>query len=165
MRCIPMRSQMKLSLPVKIAAAAGLVLALAAGTFDVTHRKTAAGPVAVAAPATAQTHAAPQIDPNLPAPLRAALVDNAVVVAVLDAPGIGDDDDAVAQARQGADAAHVGFALLNVRDEATAEALAQTAPNATDPAVLVVRRPGTIAFELDGFADSQSVAQAASDAR
>jgi hypothetical protein len=136
---------MRVSLPVKIAA---LVLALGAVT-----------PVAAPAQVT------PKIDSSLPAPLRAALAHSAVVVAVLDAPGMPGDGGAVTQARQGAHVAHAGFALLNVRDEAIAAALARKAPNATDPAVLVVRRPGTIAFELDGFADSQSVAQAAIDAR
>jgi hypothetical protein len=163
---------MKLSLPVRIAALAGLVLALGVGTLGtlvLAHRKTAAGPVAVSAHAAKraapQAHTAPKIDSSLPAPLRAALAHSAVVVAVLDAPGMPGDGGAVTQARQGAHAAHAGFALLNVRDEANAAALFQKAPNATDPAVLVVRRPGTIAFELDGFADSQSVAQAAIDAR
>ncbi len=107
----------------------------------------------------------PKVDASLPAPLRAALARSAVVVAVLDAPGIRGDAGAVTEARRGARAARAGFAVLNVRDEAIASALAATAPAATDPAVLVVRRPGTIAVELDGYADSETVAQAAVNAR
>jgi hypothetical protein len=166
-----------LSVPTKIFAFAGLVLAVgvaALGTLVLGHRKTAAGLVPVVIhpvkPASRSVHASaarprPSIDAGLPAPLRAALAHSAIVVAVLDAPGIAGDSSAVREARQGAHAAHAGFALLNVRNEANAASLATKAPNATDPAVLVVRRPGTIAFELDGYADSQSVAQAAVDAR
>lgn len=163
---------MTLSTPVKIVALAGLALALAIGglsTFVPARRSTSRSlPVTLhrVKPETRARHGARlRLDADLPAPMRAALEHSAVVVAVLDAPGIAGDAGAVTEARRGAKAAHVGFAVLNVRDEAIAAALAEQAPNATDPAVLVVRRPGTIAVELDGFADSETVAQAAVDAR
>lgn len=109
--------------------------------------------------------AAPKLhlDPTLPAPLRQALAHSRVVVAVLyatDAPG---DSEAVSEARKGAQAAHVGFVMLNVRNEAVARAVARQVAGASDPAVLVVRRPGTVALELDGFVDAAVVAQAAAD--
>jgi hypothetical protein len=163
-----------LSRQTKIIALAGLALLLGIaglGSFVLARQKVAAQPVVVthhdAKPVQeARTHGSrPRIDAALPATLRAALARSATVVAVLDAPGIAGDAGAVKAARTGAKAAHVGFAVLNVRNEATAAALAQQAPGATDPAVLVVRRPGTIAVELDGYADSETVAQAAVDAR
>ena len=163
---------MSLSRPTKIVALAGLALVLAIGglsTFLLARRSTSRSlPVAlhrVKPESRARRTSLPRLDANLPAPMRAALERSAVVVAVLDAPGIAGDAGAVAEARSGAKAAHVGFAVLNVRDEAVAAALAEQAPNATDPAVLVVRRPGTVAVELDGFADSETVAQAAVDVR
>ena len=106
-----------------------------------------------------------KLDPTLPAPLRQALAHSRVVVAVLYAPDVPGDSDAVAEARKGAKAAHVGFAVLNVRNETIARAVAVQVQGATDPAVLVVRRPGTVALKIDGFVDAAAVAQAAADTR
>ena len=105
------------------------------------------------------------IDPTLPAPLRHALAHSRIVVAVLYAPDVPGDDEAVSEARKGARAAHVGFTTLNVRKEPIARALARQVDGASDPAVLVVRRPGTVALKLDGFVDAAVVAQAAANAR
>jgi hypothetical protein len=126
------------------------------------HRATPAQAVHHAKkPAVAKLH----IDPTLPAPLRQALSHSRVVVAVLYAPNVPGDDEAVSEARKGARAAHVGFTMLNVRNEAIARALASQVDGASDPAVLVVRRPGTVALKLDGFVDADVVAQAAANAR
>jgi hypothetical protein len=103
------------------------------------------------------------LDPTLPAPLRQALSHSRVVVAVLYAPDVPGDSDAVAEARKGAEAAHVGFTVLNVRNEAIARAVARQVQGASDPAVLVVRRPGTVALKIDGFVDAAAVAQAAAN--
>jgi hypothetical protein len=118
-----------------------------------------------AKPAGTKKHSArppaPKLDPGLPDPLRRALLHSNVVVAVLyaaDAPG---DRDALGAARAGARTAHVGFAVLDVRNEAVAEAVATLALGTTDPSVLVFRRPGTIAVKLDGFSEADVVAQAA----
>jgi hypothetical protein len=46
-----------------------------------------------------------------------------------------------------------------------ASALAAWAPQAVDPTVLIVKRPGSVAVELDGYADKDMVTQAALDAR
>jgi hypothetical protein len=107
----------------------------------------------------------PRVDQSLPQVLRTALARRAVVVAVLAAPDAIDDRDAVDAAREGARAAHAGFAVLNVRKEAVAKALATKVPGTSDPSVLVVTRPGKIAVQLSGYADAESVAQAAVDAR
>jgi hypothetical protein len=109
--------------------------------------------------------AAPKLnlDPTLPAPLREALSHSRVVVAVLYAPDVPGDSEAVAEARKGAKAAHVGFTVLNVRNEAVARAVARQIQGASDPAVLVVRRPGTVALKIDGFVDAAAVAQAAAN--
>jgi len=171
------------------AAGLGLVLLLAALKFLVLSHHTQAQappvPVLVHHPAVVHHRPAPtqktavqtakrvrhanpaapklHLDPALPAPLRRALSQSRVVVAVLyasDAPG---DAEAVSEARKGAHAAHVGFAMLNVRDETIARGIAQQVAGATDPTVLVVRRPGTVALKLDGFVDAAVVAQAAAN--
>jgi hypothetical protein len=109
--------------------------------------------------------AAPKLnlDPTLPAPLRKALSQSRVVVAVLYAADVPGDSEAVSEARKGAKAAHVGFTILNVRNEAIARAVARQVQGASDPAVLVVRRPGTVALKIDGFVDAAAVAQAAAN--
>ena len=106
-----------------------------------------------------------KLDPTLPAPLRKALSRSRVVVAVLYAPDVPGDSEAVSEARKGAQAAHVGFTVLNVRNEAIARAVARQVQGVTDPAVLVIRRPGTVALKIDGFVDAAAVAQAAANAR
>jgi hypothetical protein len=180
---------LELSTPVKIVALAGLVLVLAAGGFAsysmIAKKSRASDIVPSATPGKtahhsgvvqftqthtrpARTHTAPArvvIDGNLPAPLHHALRANREVVAVLTAPGVPGDAGAVQEARAGAAAAHVGFTVLNVTQETLATTLAAWAPNAGDGSVLVVERPGTIAVELDGYADRQMVAQAALEPR
>jgi hypothetical protein len=109
--------------------------------------------------------AVPSPAATLPAPLRRALASHGVVVAVLYAPGVPGDAAAVQAARQGAQDAHVGFAALNVRDEAIARTMALKLPGSSDPSVLVLTRPGKIVTLLAGPEDRAVVAQAARDAR
>ena len=129
-------------------------------------RRAAATRVATAhRPERAPTRAAhapklPAVDPTLPAPVRLALRHHEVVVAVLYAPGVPGDADALSSARAAANAAHAGFAALNVHDEAIAEAIATKLPGTSDPSVFVVRRPGQIRFLVDGYLDAPAIAQA-----
>jgi len=105
------------------------------------------------------------IDSSLPAPLRTALRKHRVVVAVLYAPGSPEDALTILSGLAGAAKAHAGFAALNVRDEAVAEAMASKLPGSSDPSVLVVSRPGDIKFLISGFIDGDAVAQAVRAAR
>jgi hypothetical protein len=178
----------QLSTPMKVVALLGLVLLLLAGggatytmalqkhqeaeTVAITpnHSPSAQGTVKFAThPPVTKPHVAPKpvvvIDQNLPGPLRHALHQSKLVVAVIWAPGVAGDGDAVQAARQGAKAAHVGFTALNVNQDPVAAALAAWVPHASDPTVLVVGRPGQIVTELDGWVDKDMVAQAALDAR
>lgn len=179
---------LELSLPMKVTALFGLVLVLLAGagaTYTMALQKKQQSETVALTPAHQQSTrgtvrfatkpqtlvkpaVAPKpvvIDQNLPSPLRSALQHSKLVVAVLFAPGVAGDGDAVQAAREGAAAAHAGFTTLNVTQEPVAAALAAWAPHATDPAVLVVGRPGQIVRELDGWVDQDMVAQAALDAR
>jgi hypothetical protein len=103
----------------------------------------------------------PKVDPGLPAALRRALAKHPVVVAVLFSPGVPGDSDAVAAARQGASSAHAGFAALDVGKESYARAAALKLASTSAPAVVVVRRPGTVSTVLSGYVDPQLVAQLA----
>ena len=170
----------ELSTPIKVVALAGLLVALLAGAFATMTmlRGQQHGASNVQAPSARSSaplkfSQTPKkatvrpivIDPNLPAPLRHSLRSSREVVAVVVSPAVPGDSDAVQQARAGARAAHVGFAVLDVTRAPIASALAMWAPQAVDPTVLVVKRPGTVAVELDGYADQDMVAQAALDAR
>jgi hypothetical protein len=174
----------ELSTPVKIAALVGLMLVLLAGAGAAytmalqkhqqavtvvpstpTGTKPGHHPAIVKFAAKTPKPAPVVIDRNLPAPLRGALRYSKVVVAVVWSPGVAGDADVVQAARLGAATAGTGFVALNVAQEPVAAALAAWAPQAADPAVLVVKRPGTLVVELDGWADQNMVAQAALDAR
>ena len=116
--------------------------------------------------ATATPHrAAPKLDATLPAALRRELALHQVVVAVLYAPDMPGESSAVAVARSAAKATHAGFAALDVRNESIAQTMALKAKDALDPSVLVVTRPGTIAFILSPYAGADALAQAVVSAR
>ena len=168
---------MTLSMPVKIVGLAGALCAL--GLVGVVLLLAGKGHSTTPAQAQQQSHrpvvrshaaphpvrAAPTLSPGLPAPLRRALLRSHVAVAVLFAPGIAADTDVVAAAREGAHATGVGFAALDVASPAVANALHGWLPAASDPAVLVVKRPGQVVAELDGWSDSTMVAEAVANTR
>ena len=74
------------------------------------------------------------------------------------------DRISLAEASAGAAASDVGFVPLNVLVQAQAGPLTRTLGVLPDPAVLVYRRPGDIVARFDGFADRDTVAQAAANA-
>jgi len=163
---------MTLSLPVKVVALAGLCCTLGlAGLLVLTaaRHRTASPSIAVVAQPAAPPHSAPKPEVHLvaglPAPLHRALEQSRTVVAVLYAPHVRRDVEVLAAGLQGSHDAHVGFAALDVSRRSVALSLAAWQPQAADPAVLVVRRPGVVVTELDGWSDRAMVAQAATDAR
>ena len=140
--------------------------------------KAAAKPVAKAKPAAKKaapakapvpaekTGPAPTVDENgLPASVSAALRRSDVVVVALVAPGGAVDDLSLQEARAGAREAGVGFVAVNVLDKTQGIAIARLLGVTESPATLVYRSPAALAFRFDGFADLDTVAQAATDAR
>lgn len=101
---------------------------------------------------------------GLPRSVDAALKQHEVVVVSLYAPGARVDRVATAEAKAGASLGGVGFVALNVLDEAEARPLLEKLGVLEDPSVLVFRRGGDLAVKLAGFADRQTVAQAAANA-
>ena len=74
------------------------------------------------------------------------------------------DGIAFAEARAGARIAGVGFVGLNVLSQAEVGTLTQMLGVLPDPGLLVYTRPGMLAAKISGFADKETVAQAAQNA-
>jgi thiol:disulfide interchange protein len=101
---------------------------------------------------------------GLPSALDAALSRSRVVVVSLYAPRVELDDTARLEAQAGAAAAGAGFVAVNVLDEAQARPLTKQLGVLDDPSVLVFRRPDELVIRLTGFADKETVEQAARNA-
>jgi len=116
--------------------------------------------------------ARPAVIDGMPASLAHALALHDVVVVSLYAPRSAVDALATDEAKHGAALAGVGFVAFNVSDEKIVSPLtslltgAQTAADRVldGPAVLVFLRPGTLFVRFNGFADRDTVAQAAANA-
>lgn len=125
--------------------------------------KPAAKPKPVAVPA-----AKPAVDQakekGLPNVLSAALAKNRVVVVGLYDPDSAVDRMSVEEARAGARAAGVGFVAIDVSAEAQSRPLVELLGALENPAILVYRKPNTLFARIAGFADSETVAQAAANA-
>ena len=116
--------------------------------------------------------AGPAVIDGMPAALAHALASHAVVVVSLYAPRSSVDALATDEAKHGAALAGAGFVAFNVADEKVVSPLtslltgAQTAADRVldGPAVLVFLRPRTLFVRFNGFADRDTVAQAAANA-
>lgn len=104
------------------------------------------------------------LNKGLPSSIMSAFSGRKVVVVALYAPDVPLDEMSVAEARAGAGAAGVGFVALNVHQESQARPLTKLLGVLEDPGVLVFRRPGDVFLRLSGYADQQTVAQAARNA-
>jgi hypothetical protein len=130
--------------------------------------KPAAKPLAVVPPvqpAPRAKPAAPRDESDLPKVLSTALAGHRVVVVGLYDPDSPVDEMALAEARAGAQAAGAGFVALNVFAEAQSRPLLELLGTLESPGVLVYRRPEVLFARIGGFADSETVAQAAANAR
>jgi hypothetical protein len=122
--------------------------------------------------ATAHKTAKPKFRGNpvyadLPPPLQWQLAHNKVVVVSFYNPQSDVDAISVAEAHAGAVDAHAGYLLVNVLDDKVAGILTALLPSGgllPEPGTLIYRAPGTIAVRVDGFADRDSIAQAATNA-
>jgi hypothetical protein len=132
----------------------------------------AAKPKATITPVATPVQKAPQQAPavqaalaaGLPAPIANALGKHPIVVVSLFNPYSEVDGIAFAEARAGAKLAGVGFVPLNVLSQSQAGKLTETLGLLPDPGVFVYTRPGTLVARISGFADKETVAQAAQNA-
>jgi len=106
----------------------------------------------------------PEPKTGFPVAVDTALAGHELVVVSLVVPGARVDELAAAEARAGAKLAGVGFLALNVLNEGVARALLTKLGTLEDPSLLVVRRGGEVAVQLNGFVDRDTVAQAAANA-
>ena len=109
-------------------------------------------PVHTATPATGLPH-------RVAAPLDA----GRVVVVALVAPDVKLDDAALSEAKDGARRAHAAFVSIDVNTKQV-DALNARFGAFHDPAVLVLKPPADLVVRIDGFADRDTVAQAATNA-
>jgi hypothetical protein len=121
--------------------------------------------------AAAKPHVPAVID-GMPSALALALRDHRVVVVSLFTPGSSVDTMSTDEARHGAAEAQAGFVALSVADEKVVSPLSSLLTGAATPAdrvldgpaVLVFQRPNTLFVRFNGFADRDTVAQAAANA-
>ena len=100
---------------------------------------------------------------QLPAAIRQALAANQVVVVGLFDPNAKIDDTAMREAEAGAQLTGTTFVSVDVTQDAI-ESLNTRYGVIQDPAVIVLRPPGDLVVRIDGFADRDTVAQAAANA-
>jgi hypothetical protein len=101
---------------------------------------------------------------GLPLPIAKGLGQHPVVVVSLYNPYSQVDGISFAEARAGAQLAGVGFVPLNVLSQAQAGKLTEQLGLLPNPGLLVYVRPSTLAARISGFADKETVAQAAYNA-
>lgn len=180
-----------MSLPVRIVALVGLLVAVAGGgmlALRARHASTAtpsrpatvarstpaattpsatrpSAPVTPATPATPVRHPALQLDPSLPPQVREALEHSRRAVVLVYSPASATDRALLQQVRAGAHDARVPFVALDVSHNSIAAAVFGWTSSAVEPETLVVSRPGKIAFQLEGTTDRQAIAQAAVSSR
>jgi hypothetical protein len=156
-----------------VAAGAGLmVLARAHKSNDASPKNVATTPksghvlskrAAAPPPAPARPKPAAAASDQLPVAIRQALAANHVVVVALYEPKAKIDGTALREAKAGAQLAGSSFVPVNVQGSGVASLNARYGV-IQDPAVLVLRPPGTLVVRIDGFADRDTVAQAAMNA-
>ena len=100
---------------------------------------------------------------QLPGAIRRALAADRVVVVALYDPKAKIDGTAMREAEAGAQKAGSSFVAIDVRKNGV-ESLHARYGVLQDPAVLVLRPPGSLVVRIDGFADRETVAQAALNA-
>ena len=101
---------------------------------------------------------------GLPLSIARALGQHSVVVVSLYNPYSQVDGISFAEARAGARLAGVGFVPLNVLSQGQAGKLTEQLGLLPNPGLLVYARPSTLAARISGFADKETVAQAAYNA-
>jgi hypothetical protein len=104
------------------------------------------------------------LNAGLPAPIAYAFGQHEIVVVSLYNPYSEVDGIAFAEARAGAQLAHVGFVPLNVLSQAQVGKLTEQLGILPNPGLLVYARPATLLVRINGFADKETVAQAAHNA-
>jgi hypothetical protein len=123
-------------------------------------RPTPSKPRAKAKPAAPKV----KLKAGLPPALARALTARSVAVVSLVTPNATVDEMASKEAEAGARAAGASFVAVDVSNERRARPFALQLGVLETPTVLVYKRPGDLYVQLGGFADLDTVAQAADNA-
>ena len=103
-------------------------------------------------------------DSGVPARIATALRRDEVVVVSVVSPEAALDEMSLQEARAGAKRSGAGFVAISMLEQPDAKALAGRLDVRHTPAVLVFARPDRLFVQIDGFADRETVAQAAANA-
>jgi hypothetical protein len=129
-----------------------------------TDTKKVAKPKPVARPTVDLKAIAAARAAGLPEPLAQAFGRHRTVVVSLYDPYSQVDGTSFAEAKAGAALAGVGFVPLSVLSQRDVGKLTEKLGLLPDPGVLVYVKPSVLAAKIDGFADKETVAQAAENA-
>jgi len=129
-----------------------------------TDTKKVAKPKPVARPTVDLKAIAAARAAGLPEPLAQAFGRHSTVVVSLYDPYSQVDGTSFAEAKAGAALARVGFVPLSVLSQRDIGKLTEQLGLLPDPGVLVYVKPSTLAVKIAGFADKETVAQAAENA-
>jgi hypothetical protein len=151
--------------------------ATAAGQPDATQPATATKPAAkkTAAPAKptpaatkpaekTKTHPGVKLEKGTPTTIAGQLALHQVVVVLIYNPEAKVDEYSVLDTKLGAKEAGAGFLAVNVLDQKQASPFTTAYGVIQDPSVLFFKRPGKLALKLVGYADHDTIAQAARNA-
>jgi hypothetical protein len=164
----------------RIVAVLGVFVLCVGGFLVVTRHKSTSPSTTPSQPATstpavttpapskphAQTAAPVKLDTHgMPVKVALALRKHAVVVVSLYQPSAAVDQMTSNEAQQGAVNGGAGFVKLDVFHQHPGTAILHKFGVINTPAVLVIKRPGLVYSEFNGFVDSSVVEQAVADAR
>ena len=105
-----------------------------------------------------------KLNAGLPPALARALTSHRVAVVSFVTPDSGIDEMAAMEAAAGARAVGAAFVTVDVSRERSARPFSLMLGVLKAPSVLIFKRPGELFVQLDGFADLDTVAQAADNA-
>jgi hypothetical protein len=108
--------------------------------------------------------AAVHLAAGTPTTIASQLATHSVVVVLLYNPTAKVDSYSLGEAVLGAQQARAGFLRVNVLNQAQALPFSKAYGVLQDPTILFFTRPGKLVQKLVGFADHESIAQAAANA-
>ena len=125
-------------------------------------------PVAAATPTVAKVKPvatrAPKLLPGTPTTIASLLGTHRVVVVLLYNPRAGVDSYSLGEAFLGANQSSAGFLRVDVLNQRQAAPFMRAYGVLQDPTILFFVRPGKLVHKLTGFADHETVSQAAINA-
>jgi thiol:disulfide interchange protein len=107
---------------------------------------------------------APKVPAGTPHTIAGLLATHSVVVVLLYNPRAKVDDFSLGEAALGASMAKAGFLRVDVLNQRQAEPFLKAYGVLQDPTILFFTRPGKLVHKLYGFADHETVSQAAANA-